>query len=213
MKTIEKKDEVAPNNKQIVVPLFSSPLYKETTKFRFNQAELKIIHSMPYHPVGVTPPFKSVDVSKDHEIFKQKKFKRIKNFIDERTQYFFKKILFIKNELAITQSWITKGRPGSAHHKHRHPNALFSLVYYVDCPSTQLRLSREDNFMDDCSLFSYKFEQYNIYNSRHWTVPVTTGDLLIFPASVFHESSPNVQTTDKWVLSCNYFLKNIPKEI
>ena len=209
MATIKNKDYLRQHqNKETVLPLFSCPVYKEATEFRFNSTELKMIHSMPYLPTS-----KPIDVSKDHEIFKKKGFKRIKNFIDEKAQHFFKKILLIKNEMIITQSWITQGKPGTAHHKHRHPNALFSLVYYIDCPSAHLRLSREDNFMDDCSLFSYDFEQYNLYTARHWTLPVTTGDLLIFPASVFHESSPNTQTTNKWVLSVNYFLKRIPTAI
>ena len=86
-----------------------------------------------------------------------------------------------------------------------------SIVYYADCPSSYLRFSREHNFLEECSLFSYDFEKYTIHTAPHWTLPVTTGDLLIFPASIaFHESSPNTHTTDKLVVGANYFFKKMP---
>ena len=191
-----------------ILPLFSSPVYKEETTFRVNVAELKTIRSLPLLPY--LPPPKPVGISKDHEIFKQKAFKRIKNFMDERAQYFFKKILFLKNELVITESWISRAKPEATHPRHKHPNALFSIVYYVDCPSSYLRFSREHNFLEAGSLFSYDFEKYTIYTAPHWTLPVTTGDLLIFPASMAHESSPNTHTTDKLVVGANYFFKKMP---
>jgi len=191
-----------------IFPLFSSPIYKEETAFRVNSTELKMIRSLPLMPY--LPRTKPAGISKDHEIFKQKAFKRIKNFIDERAQHFFKKVLFLKNELVITQSWISNAAPGATHHKHKHPNALFSIVYYVDCPSSYLRFSREHNFLQEFSLFAYDFEKYVMYTAPHWTLPVKTGDLLIFPASVAHESSPNQHPTDKLVLGANYFFKKIP---
>jgi len=215
-----KKSKATTENKfvepnPVIFPLFPCPVYKERTDFRFNPAELKLVHSLTLELQGkseesFSPP---IDVSKDREIFKKKEFKRVRNFIDEKAQHFFKKHLSLKNELIITKSWVTRGKPNTAHHLHRHPNALFSLVYYIDCPSAHLRFSQNNNFLDDCSLFSYDFEQFNLYTARHWTLSVTTGDLLIFPASLFHQSSPNVQTTDKWVLSCNYFLKTLPTPV
>ena len=195
-------------NKPVVLPLFSSPIYKEETEFRVNAAELKTIRSLPLMPY--LPRTKPVGISKDHKIFNQKVFKRIKNFIDEKAQNFFKEILFLKNELVITESWISRATPGATHHKHKHPNALFSIVYYVDCPSSYLRFSRQHNFLQESYLFSYDFKKYTIYTAPHWTLPVKTGDLLIFPASVAHESSPNQHAADKLVLGVNYFFKKIP---
>ena len=195
-------------NKSVLFPLFSSPIYKEETEFRVNAAELKTIQSLPL--MRSMPRPKPVGISEDHKIFNQKVFKRTKNFIDEKAQNFFKKVLFLKNELVITESWISRATPGATHHKHKHPNALFSIVYYVDCPSSYLRFSREHNFLQEFSLFAYDFEKYTIYTAHHWTLAVKTGDLLIFPASVFHESSPNQHTTDKLVLGVNYFFKKIP---
>ena len=194
--------------KHTILPLFSSPIYREETTFRANAVELKTIRSLPLMPY--LPRTKPAGISKDHQIFKQNVFKRIKNFIDERAQYFFKKVLLLKNELIITESWISNAAPGATHHKHKHPNALFSVVYYVDCPSSYLRFSREHNFLQESSLFSYDFEKYTIYTAHHWTLPVKTGDLLIFPASVAHESNANQHTTNKLVLGANYFFKKIP---
>jgi len=204
---LKKEKNLDPN--PIIFPLFSCPVYKEVTDFRVNPAELKLIHSLPQVPQKIgAPPFQPVHVSEDHEIFKRTGFKRIEDFIDEKAQHFFKKILLIKSELVITQSWTTKGKPNSAHYIHSHPNALFSVIYYVDCPSAYLQFSRPDNLS-----FSYDYEPYNIYTARHWRVPIKTGDLLIFPATALHESGPNLHNSDKWVLSCNYFLKTIPTQI
>jgi uncharacterized protein (TIGR02466 family) len=205
-----KNKNLEPN--PVILPLFSHPVYKEMTDFRFNPAELKLVHSLTLEiearKEGSLSPL--IEISKDREIFKKKGFKRVREFIDGKAQHFFKKCLFLKNELIITKSWVTRGKPSTAHHSHRHPNALFSLVYYIDCPAAHLRFSRNDNFMDEYSLFSYDFKQFNLYTARQWTIPVTTGLLLIFPASLFHQSSPNLHSTDKWVFSCNYFLKTLP---
>ena len=208
-----KNKNLEPN--PVIFPLFPCPVYKEMTDIRFNPAELKLVHSLTLELQGrseesFSPP---VDVSKDREIFKKKGFNRVRDFIDEKAQHFFKKHLFLKNELIITKSWVTRGKPNTAHHSHRHPNALFSVVYYIDCPAAHLRFSRNNNFLDDCSLFSYDIEQFNLYTARQWTIPVTTGLLLIFPASLFHQSSPNLHSTDKWVFSCNYFLKTLPTPV
>ena len=191
----------------IILPLFSSPLYRETTDFRFNPSELKTIQSVPYeHAEG---PDKPVEISDENRILEKKEFKRIKNFVDKKAQDYFKKTLHIKNEFIMTQSWITKGRPGIAHHKHRHLNAIFSLVYYIDCPSAHLQFTTPDNFLMNCCFFSYEYNKHTVLNSATWTIPVKTGDLLIFPANMCHQSSPNSASANKWVLSCNYFLKEI----
>ena len=218
---MKKNKSFEPN--PIIFPLFPHPIYKEKTDFRFNSTELKLVHAWELETQGRSAMSRykklyhvqPVDVSTDREIFNKKELKRVKKFIDGKAQQFFKKSLLLKNELVITKSWVTRGKPNTAHHIHRHPNALFSLVYYIDCPSCQLRFSQSAayNFMDKCSLFTYDFEQFNIYTARHWTIPVETGDLLIFPASLFHESSPNLQSTDKWVFSCNYFLKTLPSPV
>ena len=61
----------------IIFPLFSSPLYREITDFRFTPAELKVVQSLPYaEPLG--GPHKPVGISEDNRILEKKEFKRIK---------------------------------------------------------------------------------------------------------------------------------------
>ena len=94
-----KNKNLEPN--PVIFPLFPCPVYKEMTDFRFNPAELKLVHSLTLELQGrseesFSPP---VDVSKDREIFKKKGFKRVKDFIDEKAQHFFKKTFIPKKRI------------------------------------------------------------------------------------------------------------------
>ena len=74
----------------IILPLFSSPLYRETTDFRFNPTELKTIQSLPYeHAEG---PDKPVEISDDNRILEKKEFKRIKTLWIKKLRTILKKL-------------------------------------------------------------------------------------------------------------------------
>ena len=55
--------------------------------------------------------------------------------------------------------------------------------------------------------FHYKIKNHNYYNSTSWEVPVTTGDMLIFPGHLEHFSSANKNDSDRIILGVNFFIK------
>ena len=80
---MEEKENKKFEPNPIIFPLFPHPVYKERTDFRFNPAELKLVHSLELETQGRSEMSRSppVDVSKDREIFKKKELKRVKEFI------------------------------------------------------------------------------------------------------------------------------------
>ena len=94
------------------------------------------------------------------------------------------------------------------HHRHYHPNSYLSGVFYVSCtdddriefhgiPQTSLMLN----------LFDLEEENANIFNSKLFSFPISTLDLMIFPSYLEH-SVPTNNTNQKRVsLSFNTFVR------
>lgn len=73
------------------------------------------------------------------------------------------------------------------HNWHDHAGSRWSIVYYVelseDSPGTQFK---------DCITLG------------HISPDVKEGDVLIFPSWMLHRSPPNLSTTRKTIISCNF---------
>ena len=117
------------------------------------------------------------------------------------------KILEVDNDFYISQSWATINRKTSYHGRHHHPNCLFSLVYYLQAENTGLNFMIKNSALQNSFNFHYKIKNHNYYNSTSWEVPVTTGDMLIFPGHLEHFSSANKNDSDRIILGVNFFIK------
>ena len=57
--------------------------------------------------------------------------------------------------------------------------------------------------------FSFNVKNYNTFNSNTWEYVVNTGDLIIFPAWMYHETRENTSNNDRVIIGANYFVKGI----
>ena len=57
--------------------------------------------------------------------------------------------------------------------------------------------------------FSFKVKKYNAFNSSSWEYEVNTGDLIIFPAWMYHYTRENVTNKDRIVIGANYFVDGV----
>ncbi len=180
------------------------PIAAEPTNFLLNDKEKKVLSKLNYFGF----PGK-VSVSKDYRILDKKSLKRVKDFIITKVEQYKKDILCIDNDLCMTQSWTTINKKGSMHHKHNHPNAFLSLVYYVDCDpnSGDLIFSTEKSSIQDGFNFNYKVLKQNEYNSSGWTFKTKPGYICIFPGHVEHYSSAHKGDEDRIIIGANFFVE------
>jgi len=143
--------------------------------------------------------------SVDNYILNNKELKKLKRFIENCVNQYFKLIYQPKNNVSpyITQSWCNYTKEGEFHHKHAHPNSFISGVFYVQA----------DKEKDRIYFFKEKYEGivvtpkiYNSYNSESWWVPINTNNLVIFPSSLPHMVG-QVTGEERISLSFNTFFK------
>jgi uncharacterized protein (TIGR02466 family) len=86
-------------------------------------------------------------------------------------------------KLRITQSWMNYSEPSQFHHKHAHPNSFLSGCFY---PQADKNLDKLYFFNEPYHRIKIHSEDFNVYNSDSWWLPVGTGDIVIFPSSLTH---------------------------
>lgn len=109
-------------------------------------------------------------------------------------------------EFYITHSWINITSQGQFHHMHDHPNSIISGIYYI----------KADPFYDSITFkmpaankpcLNLNVEEYNLFNSQEWTIPVTSGQILLFPSNLQHEVKVSQNPEDRISLAFNIFVK------
>jgi uncharacterized protein (TIGR02466 family) len=190
-----------------ILNLNAIPIYKEKTTFSLTKEELFfLINDLKCKTFKDKPGF---FLSENSYILNKKELKRIKTFLNEKANFYKNKIMEIKDNIGLTQSWLTINKKNSFHHIHKHPNTFISVVYYINSMNGILHFDINQSPLEKGFNFEYKIKNYNIYNSSSWNLPVNTGDIVIFPGWINHRSSPNNQNQDKILIGSNYFLTGV----
>ena len=123
--------------------------------------------------------------SKERHLLDDPKLALLREFMDASVSAYFKEIYSPKNEvsLRITQSWVNYTKPGQWHHKHAHPNSFISGVFYIKANKDTDKIHF---FKDGYQQIKLPVDQFNLYNSESWWLPVGTGQLILFPSSFTH---------------------------
>ena len=182
------------------------PVQIEHTSFRLTDDEISIITNNEYYKS------KSNNLTKTSFLLKDTRLSRVKNFLDEHINNYIENVIEIRDKFVMTQSWSTITKKGELHHVHHHPNTIFSLVFYVSAEG-----SKSGNFVFDFESsrlnekwnFSFDVKKYNAFNSLTWDFEVNTGDLIIFPAWMYHFTRENVTDKDRIVIGANYFIDGV----
>ena len=61
--------------------------------------------------------------------------------------------------------------------------------------------------IQECFNFQYTIDKYTIFNSQSWTLPMETGDIVLFPGHIRHGSAPNKSSESRIIVGANFFLK------
>lgn len=131
-------------------------------------------------------------------------------WFDKCLEEVHKQLLFKKTiKIEITSCWANKTSRMQSHHKHTHPNSLFSGVYYPENSTSPLIFSTQNIWFQhfpQLLLTDNGFE-----NDKHLGMPVTgkylpkKGSLIIFPSYISHGVA-GVSDKDRYSIAFNTFV-------
>lgn len=107
-------------------------------------------------------------------------------------------------KLQITQSWMNYTKPGQFHHKHAHPNSFVSGVFYVNADPEKDKIYF---FKEGYERIKLETENWNLFNSESWWIPVATNKLVLFPSNFTHM----VQTVEAQETRVSLAFNTFPK--
>jgi len=129
-------------------------------------------------------------------------------------QNFLKKIFtdemgweYNSDKIKITAMWSIINKKGSFNIQHNHPNAYLSSVYYVRDPEK----SGSIKFFDPREQKNIRYPKIKNYTDISAVITEITpkeGDLLIFPAYLYHSVGENLSEHDRIIVSFNVDIEN-----
>jgi uncharacterized protein (TIGR02466 family) len=123
--------------------------------------------------------------SDNRYVFKDEELANLNAFAESCVEQYLKEVYAPKHnvKLRITQSWLNYTKEGQHHHKHAHPNSLISGVLYLKADATKDKIYF---FKDGYERIKLETENWNLFNSESWWVPVETNKLVLFPSNFTH---------------------------
>ena len=192
--------------------LWGVPVYKENVDYTYNTFD-KDVQDFVDKYIENTKPLSvpgGVQVFKDRGKFLENlKLEKIKDLVNQHAQIFRDRIMACTNELQMTSSWLTINHKGDSHAAHKHHHTIFSVCYYPKAESGDLVLQAPNskNIFQKDYHFGFSYSKFNTWNSRNWSIPVLSGDIVIFPGWVVHFTTPNESDTPRLMIADNYWLK------
>ena len=189
---------------KFVTPFCGHPIYKITTNDVLSKDELAFLKSISEQSTYSDRKLKLLEGS---NILNNKELHRIKNVIWNHFDDYVKNVLEIKNKFYMCNSWGTIQKKGNYHPNHKHPNAIFSSVFYVEAQDSFIKFFSEKSIIQEGFFFRYDIENYNVYNSSSWELSVGSGDILFFPGQLSHESKVHELSSERIIIGSSYFAK------
>jgi len=188
---------------QNIYSIFSIPLVVETNIHQPSKEEISFLENLEYKP-GI-----SNLISISENLFDCEEMKILSDKINLVVKKFVKNILNIKNDIVNLNSWSTKTEKGHNHHRHMHPGVFVSAVYYAKTneKAGNFMLKKHRSSLQEGFNFAFDIEKWNCFNCTSWEVPTKTGDLVIFPGWIDHETQANLSDETRIIVGSNYFLK------
>lgn len=134
---------------------------------------------------------------------------RIKHLLLNCFNDYVDNILEIENQFYMCNSWCTIQKKGDFHPSHTHPNAIFSAVYYAKSDKSILKFSTIKSKIQESFYFEYKIKKHNIFNSSGWRLQVNSGDVVIFPGDLNHESLILKDEQERIIIACSFFARGV----
>lgn len=146
--------------------------------------------------------------SQNHLILERDELKSLKEFMEYHLEFYFRNIICAQKdaELFVTHSFLNYMKKGEGHTPHVHPNSYLSAVMYISADKSTDKICFSKSPRGDYPIRVDNTQQ-NMYNTYEASLPVGTGDIVIFPSSLVHGVNPKENDNLRISLVCNTFLK------
>ena len=108
--------------------------------------------------------------------------------------------------IRITESWFNRTEKGQSHHRHWHPNSVYSAIVYIECDENTGHTTFITSAFDT---IEFDIKEANLYNSRTWSYGAKKGDILLFPSNVEHYVTTHESDKPRITLSFNAFVQGV----
>ncbi len=111
----------------------------------------------------------------------------------------------IEPKYKLEQIWANVNGPKDFNERHKHLNAIYSGVYFVDVPENSGNFSLTHNVPDFnfawCHFNGIKIKKYNAFNAGTWNIKPQADELFLFPSWAEHKVTPNLSNSDRISIS------------
>lgn len=165
-----------------IVPMFPTSVLLNNIGREFTKDELDCILDYKEEVRENTGNITTNDVF----VLEKERLSNIKMLVEEALNDYLHQVYEPINDLKLksTISWLNFTEKNQYHHKHNHHNSFVSGCLYInadrksDCIVFTKRATGDN--------FQLQSSEYNPFNSNEFTVPVGTGDLVLFPSNLIH---------------------------
>lgn len=168
--------------------IFPVPIFKKNIGRVFTDKEKTIMDPSSWQLI----PSSENQRAQNTKILEIPSLFNIKQFIESSLEEFKANVVqpMTSMNFKFTQSWINYSKKGDSHHKHFHANSIVSGVFYFKV-EPQDPIYFYDRIKTNLHILNYP----NYWNVSRMLVPVSAGDVIIFPSWLEHDVEP-VKTDD-----------------
>ena len=180
--------------------LFATPVIRSSLERGFSAEEMAFFQEQLQQPVKAIANFSS----QNKQVLADPAMLSINARIQQSLDHYLQTVFATSNRvsLKVTQSWLTLTRKGESHHSHVHPNSVVSGVLYIN-------VGEQDgiNFYRNQDSIWYELlrQQDTYHNAYRYFIPVSVGDIVLFPSDQSHGVRELVEDVQRVSLSFNTF--------
>ena len=115
-----------------------------------------------------------------------------KNYLLDSCYNLFQNTLKYPCQFEITTSWFTRSRKGAGSRSHKHTNCFYSAVlYFGEYEEETVGQIEFSSPIDSYFNYSITPTEWNIFNSKTWSIKPQHGLLIFFPSFLPHRIKPH----------------------
>lgn len=189
-----------PVTQKNIYPLFATGVYKNKLNITLTNNELAAIYDL-----NSSKQILGTKLSNDKFILERPELQRLKNILLDEVKEYFNTIMGYEFEIYITNSWCNIAGHTEGQTLHNHANSVVSGVFYLDVDQSQPSIT----FVNPTPpfLLNMRSQQYNMFNSLEFDIPLEDNTVILFPSQCFHYVKSNPTTNNRVSIAFNTFVK------
>jgi uncharacterized protein (TIGR02466 family) len=189
-----------PVTQKNIYPLFATGVYKNKLNITLTNNELAAIYDL-----NSAKQILGTKLSNDKFILEQPELHRLKNILLGEIKEYFNSVMGYEFDIYITNSWCNVAGYNEGQTLHNHANSIVSGIFYLNVNDSQPSIT----FVNPTPpfLLNMRSQQYNMFNSLEFDIPIEDNTVILFPSQCFHYVKSNPTNNDRISIAFNTFVK------